>query len=104
MGHLKTVSILVTGVVLFNDRCRPFLSVLAVYPALTVACCHGSIGAKKLFGITCALIGVFWYSKIQLDKQNAAKTAMQPPAPTAALAAHKGDLESGPHPLDAARR
>ena len=41
------------------------------------------MGSKKLFGIFCALVGVVWYSKIQLDKQTQAKAAVQsaPPLP-----------------------
>lgn len=47
VGHLKTVCILLTGFFLFRD----------------------SMGFKKCLGILCALVGVFWYSKIKLDQQ-----------------------------------
>eukprot|EP00040_Diaphanoeca_grandis_P019852 m.105164 g.105164 ORF g.105164 m.105164 type:complete len:327 (+) comp27624_c1_seq1:80-1060(+) len=53
VGHLKTVTILTVGVVYFGD----------------------SVNSKKLFGIMIALIGVIWYSKIKLDKQQAQQAA-----------------------------
>lgn len=68
VGHVKTVSVMVAGVIVFGD----------------------SMGSKKLFGIFCALVGVVWYSKIQLDKQAQAKLLpmMTPPVVPA-----QGDAE-----------
>jgi solute carrier family 35 protein E3 len=62
VGHLKTVSILILGVLLYGDP-------------MTV---------EKFFGIVLALTGVLGYSKLKLDKQTAekAKQAQQKAAPT----------------------
>jgi len=61
VGHLKTVSILTMGVLLFGD----------------------SMSMKKFFGICFALTGVIWYS---IQKLNAQKTAPKSQAATASKA------------------
>jgi len=53
VGHLKTVSILTMGVILFGD----------------------SMSIKKFLGICFALTGVIWYSLQKLNAQAAQKTA-----------------------------
>lgn len=53
VGHLKTVSILGMGVFFFGD----------------------SMSMKKFGGICLALTGVFWYSKIKLERQMPSKPA-----------------------------
>lgn len=52
VGHTKTMLILIMGVVVFGDF----------------------VSSKKLAGIAVALCGVFWYSKIKLSEQAAAKS------------------------------
>ena len=62
VGHLKTVSILTMGVMLFGD----------------------SMSVKKFFGICFALTGVIWYSIQKLNAQNAAKKLPSSNAPSKA--------------------
>lgn len=51
VGHLKTITILAMGVLVFGD----------------------SVSEKKVLGIAMALGGVIWYSKIKLDLQSQTK-------------------------------
>ena len=55
VGHLKTVTILTMGVITFGD----------------------SMTLKKAMGILMALVGVVWYSKIKLEKQQIQKQQAQ---------------------------
>jgi len=69
VGHLKTVTILTMGVLIFGD----------------------SMGSKKLFGILIALVGVIWYSKIKLDKQQAQQAAAAANTPRPSVTSSDGD-------------
>eukprot|EP00041_Stephanoeca_diplocostata_P024090 m.602766 g.602766 ORF g.602766 m.602766 type:complete len:338 (-) comp22451_c0_seq5:182-1195(-) len=71
VGHLKTVTILTMGVVVFGD----------------------SMSTKKLMGIALALTGVIWYSKIKLDLQKLKTEASARLESRPASATH--DLEKG---------
>jgi len=49
LGHFKTVLVFVIGVMLFDSN----------------------ISIQNIVGIIFALLGVFWYSKIQIDEKEA---------------------------------